>query len=96
MSQAQVSTAKKLEALHFLRDQVDKVDKVNAQQMENAASRVGSFMGFVVHQENFRKFSIMNNTEVVWEPWTAESFTAFIDANISALDQPAIRPALRR
>lgn len=93
MSQAQVSTAKKLEALHFLRDQVD---KVNAQQMENAASRVGSFMGFVVHQENFRKFSIMNNTEVVWEPWTAESFTAFIDANISALDQPAIRPALCR
>ena len=93
MSQAQASTEKKLEALRFLRDQVG---KVNAQQMKNAASRAGSFMGFVVRQENFRKFSIKNNTEVVWEPWTAESFTAFIDANISALDQPAIRPALRR
>lgn len=83
-----VTKEKKLEALNFLRSQAG---NATAQQMENAFAKVGLFMGHVVLHEKFRSFSIKNNTQVVWEPWTVESFTAFIDANIQSLDRPAVR-----
>lgn len=83
-----ISKERKLEALNFLRGQAG---SATAQQMENAFAKVGLFMGHVVLHEKFRSFSIKNNTQVVWEPWTVESFTAFIDANIKSLTHPAIR-----